>query len=181
MLEATGRPRVDTIANGAQRRQGQWPLVVCLGVAALAGTPSPASAQAESEPLLSTVRLLNLAGGPGEASGVAITRFFGFTDGTSEEDLRVEVRHLSAHASYELFVDDARTAALVTDAEGAAAVLLADPVVPGAQAVPAPLFPVNGIDSIVIRDAAGVVVLCGDFANALQRQRVLPDDGRLSD
>ena len=170
-----------TITRSAQRRHRHRALVDCVGLAVVAAASAVASAQVESEPVLSAVRSVDLSGALPEATGVAITRFIAFADGTGEEDLRVEVRHLGAKTSYELVIDDAHAAAIVTDAAGAALVLLASPVVPGAQAIPALLFPVNGVDSIVVRDAAGRVVLRGDFANAIRRQRLLGDDGRRSD
>ena len=170
-----------TIAPSVQRRHRHRALVDCVGLAVVAAASAVASAQVASEPILSAVRSLDLAGGRSEASGVAITRFFAFADGTSEEDLRVEVRHLRANTRYEVVIDEARAATIVTDTTGAAALLLAAPVVPGARAVPAALFPVNSVDSIVVRDPEGAVVLSGDFANARRRQRLAGDDGRISD
>jgi len=167
--------------HGGVGRCGRPALALCLGAAALAGGRGAAAQQESAEPVLSAVRSVALVDGAAGPGGVATTRFFAFADGSCEEDLRVEVRHLRANARYEVEIDGAPAAILLTDAAGAGELLLAAPLVPGAHAVPAALFPVNGVDTVDVRDAGGAVVLTGDFAKALRRQRLARDDGRVSD
>jgi hypothetical protein len=173
------------MANGRWERASRCGAWAALALAVVAAAVASASEHAPvstsgDEPLLDIVRRVELVSSAG-GGGSAIVRSLVYADGSSDEDLRVDVEGLPPLARLELVVDGIIVAAFATDADGRGTVaVLGEEAMPG-DAPGCSLSPVNRIAVVAVRGSDGSMVLSGDLRAAQLHMCAPPDEPRPCD
>ncbi len=138
--------------------------VVAEHVVVLPNVPAPPPVPADAVFLV--LHLQPSADAPEGAEGVALARWFEFSDGTTAEDVKVAASGLQPDALHDVMIDGFHTGSILTDARGRGLLFLSTRNIPGAEPMPAELRPVTGLGLVQVLDAGGVAVLAGHFEDA---------------
>jgi hypothetical protein len=117
--------------------------------------------------VFAVLALTPTADAPEGAEGLVVTRRLVFPDQSVREDVKVMVDGLLPATAYDVTIDTIAAGTIMTDDDGEGQLFLSTASIPGAEPLPPELQPVTGLQQITITDPATVVILTGDFADAM--------------